>query len=175
MSPTVRERASLNVHAVLNLLNRLVATEDNTVREELVSRLAEYMAAAHRVEAGARLTLAGLCELTRSYAAMRFLMADAIEPRIDCSDGDLSLRTEQSAEMMAFLQRAVDSLLATYTARLDLSIRLFAWWQIELTLSIASTPGQEPCAPDGWSPSTGDSGFTRSARFTAIARPSSRI
>lgn len=169
-----RERRSLNVHAVLNLLNRFIGTQDNTIREELVSRLAEYLAAAHRVEASGRLSLANLCELTRSYAAMRYLIADAIEPHIDYGDGDFTVRTEQSAEMMAFLQRAMDSLLEGYTPRVSLSLQRFAWWQVELTLSIGLRPGEALEAPAGWQTQAGG-GFTRSARFTALARPLHRV
>lgn len=171
VSAQKRERPSLNIHAVLNLLNRLAGTEDSAVRDELIGRLADYMAAAHRVEAVARCTLSNLCELVRSYAAMRYLMADAIEPQIDVCEGDFSLRTEQSPEMMAFLQKGIDSLLADYTPRVILSLKRFAWWQVELTLSIDALPGRQTIAPAAWSTVPDGNGFCRSARFTAIAQP----
>lgn len=166
-----QERPSLNIHAVLNLLNRLAGTEDGAVRDELISRLADYMAAAHRVEAAARCTLSNLCELVRSYAAMRYLMADAIEPQIEVGESDFTLRTEQSPEMMAFLQKGIDSLLADYTPRVILSLKSFAWWQVELTLSIDALPGRQTTVPSTWSTVPDGNRFCRSARFTAIAQP----
>ena len=169
-SRATHERQSINVHAVLNLLNRLTATEDTGLREELVGRLAEYLAAVHRMESARQLTLAGLCELTRSYAAMRYLMADAIEPRIDHGEGDFSLRTEQSAEMTAFLQAGIDSLLDDYTSRVSVSIRRFAWWQVELTMLAKASPGHVRAHPHEWTPLPDGSGHVRSARFTAICR-----
>lgn len=171
VSSQMRDRPSLNIHAVLNLLNRLAGTEDGTVRDELISRLADYMAAAHRVEAAARCTLSNLCELVRSYAAMRYLMADAIEPQIEVAESDFTLRTEQSPEMMAFLQKGIDSLLTDYTPRVVLSLKSFAWWQVELTLSIDTLPGRLTTVPPTWSVVPDGNGFHRSARFTAIAQP----
>lgn len=165
------ERRSINVHAVLNLLNRFTATEDTSLREDLVGRLAEYLAAVHRMEAGLHLTLADLGELTRSYAAMRYLMADAIEPHIDHGANHFSLRTEQRAEMAAFLQTGIDSLLDDYTSRVSLSVRRFAWWQVELTMLAKASPGQPRAHPHEWLPLPDGSGHVRSARFTAISRP----
>ncbi|MCZ2498648.1 hypothetical protein GN316_17940 [Xylophilus sp. Kf1] len=171
VSPPRRSRHSIDVHAVLNLLNRLTATEDTGLREELVDRLAGYLAAVHRIEAGPALTLAGLCELTRGYAAMRYLMADAIEPRIDHGETDFSLRTEQWTEMTAFLQAGVDSLLNDYTARVSLSVRRLAWWQVEVTMLAKASPGHVRSSPHDWQPLPDGSGHIRSARFTAIVRP----
>lgn len=165
------ERRSINVHAVLNLLNRLTATEDMGLREELVGRLAEYLAAVHRMEASRQLTLAGLCELTRSYAAMRYLMADAIEPRIDHGKDEFSLRTEQWSEMTAFLQAGIDTLLDDYTPCVSVSIRRFAWWQVELTMLAQVSPGHVRAQPREWMALPDGSGHVRSARFTAISRP----
>lgn len=166
-----RDRRSTNVHAVLNLLNRLTATAEQELREELVGRLAEYLAAVHRMEASRQLSLATLCELARSYAAMRYLMADAIEPRIDQGAADFSLRTEQWAEMTVFLQTGIDSLLDDYTSRVSLSIRRLAWWRIELTMLANASPGHVRSHPHEWLPLPDGSGHVRSARFTAISRP----
>ncbi|QHI98873.1 hypothetical protein GT347_13255 [Xylophilus rhododendri] len=166
-----QERESLNVHAVLNLLNRCVGTDDADFRDELVSRLAQYLAASSRVQGAGGTTLAGLCELARSYAAMRYLMADAIEPRFECHEGDVSLRTEQSAEMVRFVQRAVDSLLEGYTPRVFFALKRLALWKIELTLTVMNQPGQPGTVPQGWTALDKGEGCFCRGRFTAIARP----
>jgi len=165
-----RERHTVNLHAVLNLLNRFAGTRDEPLREDMVSRLGDYLAAAHRLEAGPDIALPGLCELARSYAAMRYLMADAIEPRVTWEGADFRLRTEQSADMAAFLQGALDSLLQGFTPWVHLSLQPVRWWTVELTLIAGAPPhgGQGACP--GWSRLPGGAGFARSARFTAIAQ-----
>lgn len=168
------ENQAINVHAALNLLNRCVGTDENALREELISRLADYLAACARLEAGAHTTLSALCELARSYAAMRYLMAEAIEPRFEHTGPDLKLRTEQAAEMAHFVQHAVDSLLSGYTTRVTLDIRQLARWKVELGLTVANVPGQPEFAPRGWTPLASQDGFRWAGRFTAVARPSTR-
>jgi hypothetical protein len=170
-SETQQDRGSIDVHAVLNLLNRFNATDEKSIREELVGSLADYLAAVHRVETQGALNLASLCELTRNYAAMRYLMADAIEPGIDQGEGNFSLRTEQSGDMTAFLQQGIDSLLDYYTPRISLSWQRSAWWQVELTMRAQKAPGQPWPTSEQWTPTADGSAYLRSARFTAISRP----
>ena len=166
-----QERGSIDVHSVLNLLNRFSATDEKYMREELVGSLADYLAAVHRVETLGVLSLASLCELTRNYAAMRYLMADAIEPGIDQGDGNFSLRTEQSRDMTAFLQEGIDSLLNYYTPRVSLSWRRSAWWQVALTMRAQKAPGLPWPASGQWTLASDGSAYLRTACFTAIGRP----
>jgi hypothetical protein len=168
--PASRPHGVLNLHAVLNLLNRLNSSRDTTEREELITRLADYLTALHRIEAGGTVTLSCLCELTRSYAAMRYLMADAIEPRVDFGERDWSLRIAEAGAMALFLQRAVDSLLDFYIPRLDMSVERHAFWQLQLTLGIAGMPAGTTEAPTGWSAQPGTACLTRSARFAGFRK-----
>lgn len=168
--PAAGPRGALNLHAVLNLLNRLNSTRDANEREELITRLAEYLTALHRLEAGGTVTLSCLCELARSYAAMRYLMADAIEPRFDFGERDFGLRTEQAGAMAVFLQRAIDSVLDFYTPRLDLSVERHAIWQLQLTLACAVQPAGAVETPAGWAAQAGSGCLTRSARFAGFRR-----
>ena len=165
------DHGAIDLHAVLNLLNRFNATDEKPVREELVASLADYLAAVHRVQARGAVSLASLCELTRNYAAMRYLMADAIEPGIDQGEGNFSLRTEQSADMTTFLQQGIDSLLDYYTPRISLSWQRSAWWQVELTMRAQKSPGLPWPASEQWTPTADGAAYLRTARFTAIRRP----
>jgi len=168
--PAGQPHGALNLHAVLNLLNRLNSTRDPHEREELITRLAEYLTALHRLEAGATVTLSCLCELARSYAAMRYLMADAIEPRFDFGERDFSLRTGEAGAMAVFLQRAVDSMLDFYTPRLDLSVERHAIWQLQLTLACAVPTAGAVEAPAGWTAPAAVGCLTRSARFVGFRK-----
>ena len=168
VGPAGQARHTHDVHAVLNLLNRSVGSECPAAREQLAGRLADYLAAVHRVQSGPCVTLSGLCEWTRSYAAMRYLMVDAVEPRVDCGEDDIGLRTGQAADMMAFLQHAVECLLAGYTPWLALSIGRPAWRQVEIGLTTGPVDGPQDMASAGWQ--RAGEGFFQSARFTAIVR-----
>ena len=168
--PLPDERGSFNLHAVLNLLNRLNGAPDVETREDLISRLADYLTALHGIQSASSATLSGLCELARSYAAMRYFMADAIEPRVEYVGLDLDLRTVQAAGMAGFLQQAVDTLLDDYIARVEISIvpRPRGWIEIGLAIERAPGGGAEPLP--GWTAHANGTRFTLSARFAAVVR-----
>ncbi|WPB57002.1 hypothetical protein [Xylophilus sp. GOD-11R] len=167
VAPETQVRHGVNTHAVMNLLNRCNGTEDAPTREELIARLADYLAAIHRVGGGPLVALSSLGQLVRSYAAMRYFMADAIEPRIDCAEERFRLRTEQAAAMAAFLQHSIDSLISGFVPRIHFSVHTRAWWRVELSLTISHLPDRECIPPSGWSRLSDGSGFRRSALFSA--------
>jgi hypothetical protein len=166
-----REHGWINLHAVLNLLNRLNGAGDTATREELISRLADYLTALHRLQSGTEVTLGGLCETARAYAAMRYFMADAIEPRIVHTGRDLALRSLESAGMAGFVQQSMDSLLDEYVPRVDISVVPRSRSRIELGLTIERTADAGARPPPGWTAHAGGSRITRTARFVARVRP----